>query len=179
MARWRDVLLEELKIDEGFREFAYPDPLSPLAKATKKLQLPWGFKPATSILNQLPENIRTLSGKPWTVGYGKTKDVTKDTVITESAASEDLQYDIEEGIDAARSVFASFDSQLPARKNVLANMGYNLGATRLSGFHSTIRAVDEGDYESAALHMLNSLWARQVGKRARRLADRMRTGELP
>lgn len=64
----------------------------------------------------------------------------------------------------------------PVRQRVLVNMGFNLGITRLLGFRNTLRFVELGDYAHAASNMLQSLWARQVGARAVRLADMMETG---
>lgn len=55
---------------EQFREFAYPDPFSALARATRGK--PWGRISAQEILDQLPPNIQALSGDPWTVGHGET-----------------------------------------------------------------------------------------------------------
>lgn len=57
---------------ELFREFAYPDPLSPLAAATRGMRLRWGFRPAREILAELPPEIAALDGAPWTVGFGQT-----------------------------------------------------------------------------------------------------------
>jgi hypothetical protein len=45
--------LEDARKHEGFREYAYPDPLSYLAKRYK--HLPWGFKPARELLNLIRE----------------------------------------------------------------------------------------------------------------------------
>jgi lysozyme len=178
VARWMDVLVEELKLDEGFRRYAYPDPLSPLAKATKSMGLAWGHKPASRIMVLLAPQMKSLSGAPWTVGYGNAVGVTQDTEVTEEQAEAELRLDAEKGVDAAKYACPSFDAQVPARKNVLANMGFNLGAKKLSGFHGMLGAIDRGDFAAAGVSMLNSRWARQVGNRARRLAQRMVKGDF-
>lgn len=64
------------------------------------------------------------------------------------------------------------------RKLVIADMAFNLGLPRLLGFKKTIRAIRTAHFKAAADEMLDSKWARQVGKRAERLAFMMRTGEL-
>jgi lysozyme len=51
-----------------------------------------------------------------------------------------------------------------------------MGLAGLLQFTNTLAAVREGRYEDAASGMLTSLWARQVGPRATRLAEMMRTG---
>jgi lysozyme len=64
------------------------------------------------------------------------------------------------------------------RARVLVNMAFNMGAVGLAQFHQTLAAVRAGAYEAAASGMLHSLWARQVGPRALRLAEMMRTGTV-
>ena len=62
------------------------------------------------------------------------------------------------------------------RQRVLLNMCFNLGITRLKGFKSMLRDVQNGLYDQAAVEMIDSLWARQVGGRAVRLAKLMKNG---
>lgn len=64
------------------------------------------------------------------------------------------------------------------RQLVIADMCFNLGITGLLGFKKTLRAISDGRYEDGARMMLQSKWAKQVGRRARRLAEMMRTGEM-
>lgn len=64
-----------------------------------------------------------------------------------------------------------------ARQNVLANMCFNLGINKLRKFVNTLDAMQKGHYTAAAAGMLASLWARQVGDRARRLAAIMIKGD--
>ena len=65
------------------------------------------------------------------------------------------------------------------RQRVLLDMCFNLGATRLSGFVNTLKAIQQGRYEDAAKGMEQSKWYSQVGNRAKRLVEMMRTGRLP
>ena len=64
------------------------------------------------------------------------------------------------------------------RQIVLGNMAYNMGIPRLAGFRRMWAALRSGDYDQAAVEMLESQWAQQVGSRATRLADVMRSGEM-
>lgn len=65
----------------------------------------------------------------------------------------------------------------PIRFDVLVNMCYNMGIKRLLGFAKFITAYKAGDWNTAAKEMLDSPWAKvQVGPRATRLAEQMRTG---
>jgi lysozyme len=70
--------------------------------------------------------------------------------------------------------YARLDS---IRKRVLIDMCFNLGITRLLGFRVTLTLVKHGRYEDAATQMLKSLWAKQVGQRAQRLAEMMASGK--
>ena len=58
-------------------------------------------------------------------------------------------------------------------------MMFNLGPTRLSGFHDLLRAIRDKDYTAAKEAMLDSKWAMQVKGRAVRLATIMETGVDP
>lgn len=63
------------------------------------------------------------------------------------------------------------------RQRVLYNMTFNLGIHGLLSFVNTLKDIEHGYYTNAADKMLDSLWARQVGPRATRLAATMRTGK--
>ena len=63
------------------------------------------------------------------------------------------------------------------RQRVICNLCFNLGINKLMGFRNTLVAMRQGAYADAASGMLNSAWATQVGARAQRLAQMMRTGE--
>lgn len=115
----------------------------------------------------------------WTIGYGHTGPEVKEGLeISQEQADDWLVEDVEEAIRDAKAVVASFDALDFARKTVMVNMAFNLGRKKLSTFHATLAAVNAGDYQSAALHMLASRWATQVKGRARELAKRMSTGEI-
>jgi len=62
------------------------------------------------------------------------------------------------------------------RRDVLIDMVFNLGICRFKGFKKMIAAFEVDDYEECARQMLDSKWARQVGRRADELAHMMVTG---
>jgi peptidoglycan hydrolase-like protein with peptidoglycan-binding domain/GH24 family phage-related lysozyme (muramidase) len=64
------------------------------------------------------------------------------------------------------------------RKMVVIDMVFNLGTAGFAQFQATIHAIRTGAFGQAASHMLQSLWASQVGNRAREDAAMMRSGEL-
>ena len=53
-------------------------------------------------------------------------------------------------------------------------MMFNMGRTRLSQFKKFIAGVNAGDWDKAAVEMMDSRWAKQVGARAERLRDRIK-----
>ncbi|MBV8807963.1 MAG: hypothetical protein JO033_04760 [Acidobacteriaceae bacterium] len=61
------------------------------------------------------------------------------------------------------------------RLAALNNMAYNIDG-KLEQFVQFLAKLKAGDYQGAAEEMLNSLWARQVGARAHRLSEQIRTG---
>jgi lysozyme len=62
------------------------------------------------------------------------------------------------------------------RQDVLINMAYNLGVEGLMKFKVTLSMVEAGRYEEASKQMLQSKWAKQVGKRSIELSNMMREG---
>lgn len=78
------------------------------------------------------------------------------------------------GLEEAKPWIRNLDD---ARYGVLQNMVYNLGVRGLLGFTTFLGHLERGGHALAADAMLDSKWARQVGARATRLAQQMRTGE--
>jgi lysozyme len=64
------------------------------------------------------------------------------------------------------------------RQLVLMDMAFNMGVPRLSKFKKMWNAIHEGQFENASLEMMDSRWARQVGRRAGILSKAMKTGEF-
>lgn len=65
------------------------------------------------------------------------------------------------------------------RQRVVANMAFNMGVGALLTFRNTLTDMKQGFYVAAATGMRASIWARQVGQRAQRLADAMASGVMP
>ena len=56
-------------------------------------------------------------------------------------------------------------------------MAFNLGVAGLLKFKKMIAALEKRDYDTAAIEMLDSQWAKQVGQRSQELSRQMRTGK--
>ena len=131
---------------------------------------------------------RNLEGKPLTkgeqeyiLGCSGLEPEQVIAILKERGISKDealflLANDIEDAVKDL-SHFEWYENLDPIRKKVVIDMRYNLGPTRFRQFKRMIAALAAGDYKAAAAEMVDSAWYRQVGTRARRLVEMMRTGE--
>jgi lysozyme len=62
------------------------------------------------------------------------------------------------------------------RKNALLNMCFNLGLTKLLTFKKMIVALEQKNYDRAAIEALDSRWAKQVKGRAVDIAEVIKEG---
>ncbi len=144
----RARLLEELMLDEGVIHEIYNDHL--------------GY-PTFGVGHLITEKDEE-HGKP--LG----------TPVSEERVTECLNADVD-------IVCAELDKNMEwwrglndTRQRVMANMCFNLGYPRLSKFKKFLAAVQEEDWETAAVEMMDSKWATQVGDRAVRLREKMLNG---
>lgn len=108
-----------------------------------------------------------------TIGFGRNLE---DKGISLEEAEMMLINDIREVESELSRKLMVFISLAKPRQDALVNMGFNLGVTGLLKFNNMIEALNHADYERAAKEMLNSKWAKQVGKRADELARQMKDG---
>ena len=123
------------------------------------------------------EDVRT---KPYkdsvgklTIGVGRNLD---DKGLSKAEINILLNNDINDSEADLDRTFPWWRQLNDNRQRVLLNRCFNLGIKRLAGFRSMLRDVQNGLYDQAAVEMLDSLWARQVGGRAVRLAKMMKNG---
>ena len=110
-----------------------------------------------------------------TIGIGRNLE---DTGISKAEASFMLQNDL-------IRIIAELDEQMPwwrelteNRRRILVDMAFNLGTFGLSQFRDMLAATKVGDFDAASKEMLDSKWAKQVGGRAERLAEAMKTDQI-
>ena len=108
-----------------------------------------------------------------TIGVGRNLD---DRGISEEEAMMMLQNDILACRKECYSSFFWFGEMDEARQEVILEMCFNLGIARLKGFKKMLKACELKNYTLASQEMLTSLWARQVGQRAKTLAKIMEKG---
>ena len=136
-----DKLREQLKIDEGVKYEIYEDHL--------------GY--ATFGIGHLITDKDPEYG--WPVG----------TKISEDRVNEVFNSDVEKFVNEAKKIFPDLDNKPESIQLVLVNMCFNLGAPRLSKFKKFIAAINDEQWIEAAVEMMDSRWAQQVGPRAIRL----------
>ena len=133
-----DKLREELKRDEGCVYSVYLDHLN---------------LPTTGIGHLLTE---------WDEEYGKPVG----TKVSEDRVNELFAKDIQVTIDECKVLYEYFDDLPEEAQRIIANMMFNLGRPRLSKFKKMYEAVMDANWIEAAIQMEDSLWAKQVPKRA-------------
>lgn len=115
---------------------------------------------------------RCSAGK-LSIAVGRNLD---DVGITKQEAMVMLRNDLVRVNMELRSAIKVFEGLSENRRLVLIDMCFNLGLHRFLKFKKMLAALEKREYDQAADEMLNSRWARQVGKRAKRLAQKMREG---
>lgn len=108
-----------------------------------------------------------------TIGVGRNLD---DVGISKEESRIMLNNDIARVIGQMIR-YSWFRDQTAPRKRALANMCFNLGLPKLLMFKKMIAALKVRDFDKASAEALDSKWARQVGNRAIRIAETIKTGK--
>ena len=95
------------------------------------------------------------------------------TTITEERVDACFEKDVEYVINDCKILHEDFDNYPEEVKQVIANMMFNMGRTRLSKFNKHNAALREGDWKTAAIEGRDSRWYNQVTNRAERLMKRL------
>jgi len=109
-----------------------------------------------------------------TVGVGRNLE---DRGLSDDEVDYLLSNDIDICVKELEQTFDWYDDLDDIRKRVLIDMMFNLGMPRLKKFVNMLKAIEARAWRSAAVEMLDSKWAEQVGNRASRLSEMMETGE--
>jgi len=142
----REAVFEQLKIDEGVVYEVYHDHLG----------LPT-FGVGHLVLESDPEH-----GKP--LG----------TPVDEERVKDCFEKDLDTAVSECEILFEDHWEDFPGEvKEILVNMMFNMGRTRLSGFKNFGAALRDGDWKKAAVEGRDSKWYRQVTNRAERLMSRL------
>jgi len=97
------------------------------------------------------------------------------TEISEERVWECFETDLDTAISECEALYeertyGDFPDEV---KEILVNMMFNMGRTRLSKFKNMTAALLDGDWERAAVEGRDSRWHKQVTNRAERLMVRL------
>lgn len=98
--------------------------------------------------------------------------------ITKNAAFYLLRHDIERVEKECRKEIAFYELLDGERQYALLDMAFNLGIAGLKRFKKMLMAMACGYFEDAAKECLDSKYAKEVGQRAVRIAETIRTGRF-
>ena len=111
-----------------------------------------------------------------TIGVGRN--------ISESGlelSDDEIEYllanDIARVKDELSDAYFWFNAMNEARQDAMVDICFNLGLTRLRGFVKALEAMSREQFDIAADEFMDSRWASQVGNRAVRVTEMIRTGE--
>ena len=143
----REAVFEQLKIDEGVVYEVYKDHLGYPTFGVGHL-----------VLDSDPE-------------YGAEVG----TPVTEERVRECFDRDIEIAVSECDRLYEDgvFGDLPDEVQQILVNMMFNMGRTRLSKFKKMHAAILEGDWKEAAVEGRDSQWHKQVTNRAERLMVRL------
>lgn len=113
---------------------------------------------------------RNVIANPTEEELGRAISKVGDT-ITQEEAMLLLGNDIDSAVDDLNDNLDDFDKLSEPRQHVLIDMCFNMGIgvegkSGLLAFQNMLDATFSDDYPRAAQEMLNSRWAKQVGRRA-------------
>lgn len=163
-----DDLMPDLEYEEGYREFAYPDPKNP---ETGPITVGIGStrtREAEKVLRDRgldPNRVFTLDQNRQ---QGVSKDVAKDMALSALQGNE----------GKLRQMYPTWDQESRSTRAALRSAAYNMGIGNiekqrggLAGFKKQNAAITSGDTEAARREALDSRRARQIPNRARREAE--------
>jgi len=96
------------------------------------------------------------------------------TAVAEDRVREVFEDDIQITIDECMRLYDNWTDLPDEVQLIIANMMFNMGRPRLSGFKKFNAAIANKEWEEASEEMIDSKWYRQVTNRAERLVKRMR-----
>jgi len=95
------------------------------------------------------------------------------TPVSEDRVSECFEQDVQIVIEDCKKLHDGWDGYPEEVKQIVANMMFNMGLTRLSKFNKHNAALQCGDWKGAAVEGRDSRWYKQVTNRAERLMKRL------
>ena len=146
-------LIEQLKIDEGYVGHVYPC-------SAGANTIGYGYN--------LDSNSLHLSSLEISHAFRNG--------MGEVEAERLLILMIKKTIEELQGIFSNWSEISKPRQDALTNMCFNLGVTRFLKFKKMIVYVEANDFVAASKEGLNSLWAKQLPARSKRVMDLLKQG---
>lgn len=142
----REAVFEQLKIDEGVVNEIYLDHLGYPTFGVGHL-----------VLDTDPEHGQEVG-----------------TPVSEERVKECFERDLDTAISECVALYGEGFTDWPDEvQQIVVNMMFNMGRTRLSKFKKMHAAILESDWKTAAVEGRDSRWHKQVTNRAERLMSRL------
>jgi lysozyme len=148
-----DPVVQQIKIDEGFRTYAYKD-------TQGNRTIGYGYNLDANPLALDAAELQRLN----LVG------------VSEPKACEYIVRTLEIVRTQLKNHFEWYEELPENPKQVLDNMTYNLGIGGILEFKKFLYCLWCRDYQGAAHEMQYSKWYKQTGNRAARLVEKMKNG---
>jgi lysozyme len=139
-------LIEQLKIDEGFSSVVYKCPAG-----ANTVGFGYNLDSNSLHLSSLEINHAFRNG------------------MGEVEAERILIIMVKKTVEELKRIFTNWNEISKPRQDALTNMCFNLGVTRFLKFKKMIVLVEDNDFIAAGKEGLNSLWAKQLPARSKRV----------
>ena len=93
--------------------------------------------------------------------------------VSQEHVDELFHDDVQRTLRDCELLYSDFNDLPEEAQLIIANMCFQLGRPRLTGFKKMRAAVNSRDWREASRQMLDSKWAKQTPNRASRLSHRM------
>jgi|APFre7841882654_1041346.scaffolds.fasta_scaffold03140_2 lysozyme len=147
------MLIEQLKIDEGFSSVVYKCPAG-----ANSIGYGYNLDSNSLHLSSLEINHAFRNG------------------MGEVEAERILILMVKKTIEELKRIFTNWNTISKTRQDALTNMCFNLGVTRFLKFKKMIVLVEDNDFVAASKEGLNSLWAKQLPARSKRVMGLLISG---
>jgi len=120
------------------------------------------------------DTLYKCTADKWTIGVGRNLE---DVGLSEDEIDYLLQNDIERTKNLIERYMPWYSDLDEVRQEALINFVFNVGIGTAMKFKNAMAALEAHDYDTAAIEMMDSNWAKQVGNRAIEVTKMIRTGE--
>lgn len=107
----------------------------------------------------------------WTLGIGRNVDPNAGLGLSDDEVDYMLSNDVDRVIAELGKSFLWFSDLDCVRADAMIDLCFQLGLPSLLKFKKFLASMEDGDYEAASTHLLDSLYARQTPARADEIAE--------